>query len=76
MEQGIVFVGFVVYALLVSINQRASLSIIMIATLTVGNLLIPLSFASRRLYVSRPFPWNWIVFFPVQIVFGVICAVG
>ena len=48
----------------------------MIATLTVGNLVIPLVFASRRLYVTRPFPWNWVVFFPTQIVFGVICAVA
>jgi phosphoserine phosphatase RsbU/P len=75
-ERAIVFVGLVVYALLVSINQRASLTIIMIATLTVGNLVIPLVFASRRLYVARPFPWNWVTFFPVQIVFGLICAVG
>ena len=48
----------------------------MLATLTVGNLLTPLAFASRRLYVGRPFPWNWIAFFPIQITFGVICAVG
>ena len=75
-ELAIVFVGFVVYALLASISQRPSLSIIMVATLTVGNLLTPLAFASRRLYVGRPFPWNWIAFFPVQIAFGGICAVG
>jgi hypothetical protein len=75
-EQVLVTIGFVVYALLVSINQRASLFIIMIATLTVSNLVIPLVFASRRLYVTRPFPWNWGPFSPVQIVFGVICAVG
>src|SRR5580700_12130143 len=75
-EQVLVTIGFAVYALLVSINQRASLVIIMIATLTVGNLVIPLAFASRRLYVTRPFPWNWVAFFPVQIVFGVICAVA
>ncbi len=75
-EQAIVFVGLVVYALLVSIDKPASLSIILIATLTVGNLVIPLVFLSRRIYVSRPFPWNWVAFFPVQIVFGLICAVG
>jgi len=75
-EQALVIVGFVVYALLVSINQRPSLFIIMIATLTVGNLVVPIVFASRRLYVTRPFPWNWVAFFPVQIIFGVICAVG
>ena len=75
-ERVLVTIGLVVYALLVSINQPASLFIIMIATLTVGNLVIPLAFASRRLYVTRPFPWNWVAFFPVQIVFGMICAVG
>jgi phosphoserine phosphatase RsbU/P len=75
-EQILVTVGFVVYAVLVSINQRASLLIIMASTLTVGNLVVPIAFASRRLYVTRPFPWNWIVFFPVQILFGLICAVG
>ena len=75
-EQVLVIVGFVVYALLGSINKQPSLSIIMIATLTVGNLVVPLALASRRLYVTRPFPWKWFVFFPVQIVFGVICAVG
>ena len=71
-----IFIGLVVYALLASINQKASLPIIMIATLTVGNLVIPLALASRRLYVRRPFPWNWVAFFPVQIVFGLICAAG
>jgi hypothetical protein len=40
-----VFVGLVVYAILASINQQASLFVIMIASLTVGNLLIPFQFA-------------------------------
>jgi sigma-B regulation protein RsbU (phosphoserine phosphatase) len=75
-ELTVVFVGLVVYAILTSINQRVSLFIIMIASLTVGNLIIPLQVACRRLYVARPFPWNWIVFFPVQLMFGVICAVA
>ncbi len=76
LELTVVFVGLVVYAILASINQRAPLFVIMIASLTVGNLLIPLQFACRRLYVTRPFPWNWIAFFPVQVMFGVICAVA
>jgi phosphoserine phosphatase RsbU/P len=75
-EQVLVMIAFVVYAILVSINQRASLFIITVATLTVGNLVIPLVFASRHLYVKRPFPWNWVIFFPVQMVIGVICAVA
>lgn len=75
-EQVIVGIGLVAYALLVSMNQRPSLWVTMIATLVVGNLLVPVALGSRRLYVERPRPWNWVAFFPVQIVFGVICAVG
>jgi hypothetical protein len=75
-ELTVVFVGLVVYAILASINQRASLFVIMIASLTVGNVLFPLAFASRRLYVTRPLPWNWVAFVPVQFMFGVICAVA
>ena len=75
-EEVLVAIGFVVYALLVSMNQPASLWVIMAANLTIGNLVVPLAFGSRRFYVGRPFPWNWVVFFPVQIVFGAICAVG
>jgi hypothetical protein len=75
-EQVLVTIGFAVYAILVSTNQSASLFIIMIATLTVGNFVIPLIFASRRLYVTLPFPWNWVAFCPVQIVLGMICAVA
>jgi len=75
-EQALIVIGFVVYALLVSINQRPSLLIIMLAIFTVGNLLVPFAFASRRFYVTRPFPWNWVAFFPVQIIFGVLCATG
>jgi phosphoserine phosphatase RsbU/P len=75
-EQVLVAIGFVVYALLVSINQRPSLWVTMAATLTVGNLLVPLSVGSRRFYVGRPRPWNWVVFFVVQIVFGMLCAMS
>jgi phosphoserine phosphatase RsbU/P len=75
-EQALVIVGFVVYCLLVSINQRPSLWIIMAATLSVGNLLTPLLLGARRLYVGRPFPWNWVAFFPVQVTLGAICAAG
>jgi hypothetical protein len=64
-ELTVVFAGLVVYAVLASINQRASLFVIMIASLTVGNLLIPLQFACRRVYAAGPFPWNWVAFFPV-----------
>ena len=75
-EPVLIAIAVVVYALFVSINQPASLWVVMIATLTVGNLVIPFVFLGRRLYVTRPFPWNWITFFPVQIVLGLICAAG
>jgi sigma-B regulation protein RsbU (phosphoserine phosphatase) len=75
-EQILIFVGLVVYALLGSLGQKPSLAIIMLATLTVGNLLVPVAFAGRRIYVARPFPWNWVLFLPVQIAFGFLCAVG
>ncbi|HTV82221.1 MAG TPA: hypothetical protein VME18_06190 [Acidobacteriaceae bacterium] len=75
-ELTLVFVGLVVFAILTSINQQVSLVVIIIASLAVGNLLIPLQVACRRVCVARPFPWNWVVFFPAQLVFGVICAVA
>jgi len=75
-ELTVVFVGLVVYAFLASINQPVSLFVIMIASLTVGNLLVPLQFASHRLCAVLRFPWNWGAFFPIQIMFGTICAVA
>ena len=72
----LVAIGFAVYALLLSTSQRPSLWVIMLAIFTVGNLITPLAFATRRVYTGRPLPWNWVAFFPVQILFGVICAVA
>jgi hypothetical protein len=73
-EQIIIFVGLAIYALLASLNLHPSLWVIMIATLSVGNLVLPLAFAGRRVYAYRPFPWNWLLFFPVQIVLGFVYA--
>lgn len=75
-EQVILFAAFVTYAVLVSLGQKASLLVILLASLTVGNLLIPLAWACRRVYATRAFPWNWVLFFPVQIALGVVCSVG
>jgi len=74
-EQLLVFVGLLVYALLVSLDLHPSLLIIMSVSLTVGNLLIPLGFATHRLYADLRFPWNWVVFLPVQTGFGVLVGV-
>jgi sigma-B regulation protein RsbU (phosphoserine phosphatase) len=76
LEQVILFAAFVTYAVLVSLGQKASLLVIVLASLTVGNLLIPLAWACRRVYTTRAFPWNWVLFFPVQIALGFVCSVG
>ena len=47
-EQVILFTAFVTYAILVSLGQKASLLVILLASLMVGNLLIPLAWACRR----------------------------
>ena len=75
-EQLLIFIALVIYALLVSLDQHPSLLIMLFTTLMVGNLLIPLAFAIRGLFADRPSPWNWVVFFPVQIGFGLLCGVG
>jgi sigma-B regulation protein RsbU (phosphoserine phosphatase) len=74
-EQLLVFVGLALYAILTAVNQRPSIVVMMTAMLTVGNLVIPIAFLCRRVYVTRPYPWNWVIFFPVQIGFGFVCAV-
>jgi sigma-B regulation protein RsbU (phosphoserine phosphatase) len=76
LEQVILFTAIVTYAVLVSLGQKASLLVILLASLTVGNLLIPLAWACRRVYAKRAFPWNWVLFFPVQIALGFVCSVG
>jgi hypothetical protein len=47
-EQVILFVAFVTYAVLISLGQKASLLTVLLASLTVGNFLIPLGWACRR----------------------------
>lgn len=72
----ILLVAFVTYAVLLSLGQKPSLLVVLLASLTAGNLLIPLAWASRRVYSARAFPWNWVLFFPLQIALGFICSVG
>lgn len=76
MEQILVFVGLVVYAILASLNQKPPLLVMMLTIMIIGNLLGPLGFATRRIYADRPFPWNWVLFAPVQLAFAFLCAVG
>ncbi len=73
-EQLLLFVGLALYAILAALNQKPPLIVFMGLLLIVGNFLIPLAFAARRVYARRPYPWNWMIFFPVQIGFGLACA--
>lgn len=75
-EQLLAFVAIVMYAILAALNQAHAFGVILLCIFTVGNLLIPFAFLGHRVYAKRPFPWNWALFFPVQILFGGICAVG
>ena len=75
-EQLILFVAFVTYAVVVSLGQKAPLFVVLLASLTLGNLLIPLGLACRQVYATRAFPWNWVLLFPVQIALGFVCSVG
>ena len=75
-QQILVFVGLVVYAILVSLNQKPPLLFMMLTVLTMGNLLAPVAFAGRRIYADRPCPWNWVLFAPVQLALAFLCAVG
>jgi sigma-B regulation protein RsbU (phosphoserine phosphatase) len=73
-EQLLVFIGVVLYAILVVTNQHPMFGIMMLCILVIGNLLIPLGLVNWRLYGQRPFPWNWIIFVPVQLFVGFACA--
>lgn len=75
-EQLILFVAFVTYAVVVSLGQKAPLLVVLLASLTLGNLLIPLGLACRQVYATRAFPWNWVLLFPMQIALGFVCSVG
>jgi phosphoserine phosphatase RsbU/P len=75
-EQILVFVGLVAYAILASLNQKPPLLAMMLTIVTIGNLLIPVALATRLIYQDRPFPWNWVLFVPVQLAFAFLCAVG
>ncbi len=66
----------VVYALLTAVHQRPAFGVIIMCILVVGNLLVPLWWFGSRIYAGRPFPWNWVLFFPVQTLFGLVCAIG
>jgi phosphoserine phosphatase RsbU/P len=75
-QQIILFAAFVTYAIVVSLGQKAPLFVVLLAGLTLGNLLVPLGLACRLVYEKRAFPWNWVLFFPAHIALGLVCSVG
>jgi phosphoserine phosphatase RsbU/P len=76
LQELFVFIGVIVYALLTALNQRPPLGIILLCILVVANLLVPFATVGRHIYEHRPFPWNWILFLPMQLALGLASAMG
>jgi sigma-B regulation protein RsbU (phosphoserine phosphatase) len=76
LEQFLVFVGVVVYVISVTLHQHPPLGVILGCTLLIGNLMILYAWAGARIYQARPFPWNWVLFFPIQGGLAFACAAG
>src|ERR1035438_2846142 len=49
-------------------GQSVSSGIVLIYTLSIGNLTTPAIRRLHFLYADRPFPYNWLVFLPVLLV--------
>jgi sigma-B regulation protein RsbU (phosphoserine phosphatase) len=73
-QQRLVFVAVLVYAVLTALKTHVSFALIISITLGLGNIFSPLMVASHRIYEGRQFPWNWILFLPIQAAAGVACA--
>ena len=52
-EQVLAFVAIVVYAILAALNQSHAFGVILLSIFAVGNLVVPLAFLGRRVYVNR-----------------------
>jgi phosphoserine phosphatase RsbU/P len=76
LNQLFVFVGVVLFALLSALNQHASLGIILMCILCVGNILVPFVYLTRRILDRARFPWNWIIFLPIESALAVAAAFG
>ncbi|HLX00170.1 MAG TPA: PP2C family protein-serine/threonine phosphatase [Candidatus Acidoferrales bacterium] len=76
LQQRFVFIGVIIYAFFAALRVPAPFTIIMTAVLCVGNVVGPLQQASRPIYEHRPFPWNWILFFPTVLANGLLTALA
>ncbi len=73
-QQRLVFVAVVTYAVLAALNAHTSFVLVIGIILGIGNILSPMMVACHRFYEDRPFPWNWILFLPIQAAAGVAFA--
>jgi len=67
-------VAVVTYAVLTALKAHTSFALMMCIVLGVGNILSPVMVACHPIYENRPFPWNWILFLPIQAAAGVAFA--
>lgn len=68
------FIGVTIYAVMAVMNFHVSVAVILVCILSVGNIMSPFMAAGQRLYEKRSFPWNWIVFVPLQLLAGIASA--
>jgi sigma-B regulation protein RsbU (phosphoserine phosphatase) len=76
LQQLLVFIGVVFYALFAALKIPLSFVTMMVLMLSVGNIMYPVNVAFAPLYGRRSFPWNWIVFFPLTFFAGLASALA
>jgi len=75
----LVFIGVLLCALFLAMNFKVPVGYMLVCILVIGNAGYILQVAASRLYESRPFPWNWVIYLLSAGVFsfaGVLAAVG
>lgn len=75
-QQRIVFVGVLICALFAAINPNTYLLFMGVCVLVIGNLMYVLQFLSSRIYLNRPFPWNWLLYLPAMTATSLIASLG
>ncbi len=73
-EKTLVLVAVLIYAALAATRVHSSFAVILGVTLGFGNILSPAMTVLHRIYEGRPYPWNWILFLPIQAAISVACA--
>jgi phosphoserine phosphatase RsbU/P len=73
-QQLLVFVGVILYALFAALRIPLSFVMLMVMVLSIGNVMYPVNVGFAPLYNRRPFPWNWVIFFPLMTAAGLASA--